>query len=74
MGLRSSAEREKGRYGSPSQIISSIACAYIPRHRPGTKIHGWEKGTPRTVGMPYRWVSLQNREGRYGHGIPGRFS
>ena len=24
--------------------------------------------------MPYRWVSLQNREGRYGHGIPGRFS
>ena len=54
----------------PSLIVSSVVCAYTPRPRPDKESRGRERGTPRTIGMPYRRASQSEREALYGNGIP----
>ena len=54
----------------PSLIVSSVVCAYTPRPHPGTENHVRERGTPRTMGMPYKQASPSGREALCGNGIP----
>ena len=56
--------------GQSSLIVSSVVCAYTPRPRPDKESHGRERGTPRTMGMPYRRASRSGQEGLCGNGIP----